>query len=265
MAGHSHWAGIKHKKAAIDNKRGKLWSRLSKAIIVAAKMGGGDPEMNLRLRYAINDAKAVSMPKDNIDRAVKKGTGELEGGNLDEIIYEGVGPGGIAVMCDILTDNRNRTAPEVRKAFEVCGGKLGTSGCAAWMFERKGVVTLAADKTDEESLMEIAGDAGADDIRLVPSQLVPSQSAEGEAASEMFEIICPPDALNAVCDALIAAELESDSRNLAWIPKDTVELATSDARRALKLMERLDDHDDVQSVAANFTISDEVIAELEAE
>ena len=136
MAGHSHWAGIKHKKAAIDNKRGKLWSKLSKAIIIAAKTGGGDPDTNIRLRQAISDAKAVSMPKDNITRAVKKGTGELDGGNLEEIIYEGYGPNGVAVMCDIMTDNRNRTASEIRKVFDTNGGNRGSSNCVAWIFER---------------------------------------------------------------------------------------------------------------------------------
>ncbi len=143
MAGHSHWANIARKKSVVDAKRGKLWSKLSKAIIVAAKMGGGDPDANLRLRYAINDAKAVSMPKDNIERAIKKGTGELDGGNFEEVLYEGIGPAGVAVMCDILTDNRNRTAPEIRKMFEVCGGKLGATGCAAWMFERKGLIVIS--------------------------------------------------------------------------------------------------------------------------
>src|SRR5690606_20104443 len=161
MAGHSHWAGIKHKKAVIDAKRGKLWSKLSKAIIVAAKSGGGDPDANLKLRYAINDAKAVSMPKDNIERAIKKGTGEIDGGNLETVLYEGVGPAGVAIMCDILTDNRNRTAPEIRKLFEVCGGKLGATGCAAWMFDRKGVLRIASAKAGEDALMEIALEAGA--------------------------------------------------------------------------------------------------------
>src|SRR5262245_58295562 len=142
MAGHSHWANIAQKKSVIDAKRGKLWSKLSKAIILAAKMGGGDPAANLRLRYAINDAKAVSMPKDNIERAIKKGTGELDGGNLDEILYEGYGPGGVAVLCEILTDNRNRTAPEVRKIFEMAGGKLGATGCVSWMFDRKGLIIM---------------------------------------------------------------------------------------------------------------------------
>ena len=144
MAGHSHWAGIKHKKALIDNKRGKLWSKLSKGIIIAAKMGGGDPDMNIRLRTAIADAKAVSMPKDNIERAVKKGTGELDGGNFEEVLYEGYAVAGVAVLCDIMTDNRNRTAPEIRKIFEVHGGKLGSTNCVAWMFDRKGLFVIAA-------------------------------------------------------------------------------------------------------------------------
>lgn len=250
MAGHSHWANIARKKSAIDAKRGKLWSRLSKAIIVAAKMGGGDPDANLRLRYAINDAKAVSMPKDNIERAIKKGTGELDGGNFEEVLYEGIGPAGVAVMCDILTDNRNRTAPEIRKMFEVCGGKLGATGCAAWTFDRKGLIAIDAAKTDEESLMELAIEAGADDVRR-----------EGDS----FEVICEQDAFSGVCDAIEAAELETETRDLTWLPKDTIELGASDARKVLKLMERLDDHDDVQSVAANFDIPDEVMAEIEAE
>src|SRR5436190_22618361 len=155
MAGHSHWAGIKHKKALIDNKRGKLWSKLSKAIIVAAKMGGGDVDTNLKLRYAIDAAKAVSVPKDNIIRAIKRGTGELDGGNLDEILYEGYGPGGVAILCEILTDNRNRTAGEIRKIFELADGKLGETGCVAWMFERKGLFLISTAKVDEESLMEL--------------------------------------------------------------------------------------------------------------
>ncbi len=144
MAGHSHWAGIKHKKALIDNKRGKLWSKLSKGIIIAAKMGGGDPDMNIRLRTAITDAKAVSMPKDNIERAIKKGTGELDGGNFEEVLYEGYAAAGVAVMCDIMTDNRNRTAPEIRKLFELHGGKLGSTNCVAWMFDRKGLFVIPA-------------------------------------------------------------------------------------------------------------------------
>jgi len=249
MAGHSHWAGIKHKKALIDNKRGKLWSKLSKAIIVAAKGGGGDPATNLRLRYAVNDAKAVSVPKDNIDRAIKKGTGELEGANFEEVLYEGYGPGGVAVLCDILTDNRNRTAPEVRKIFEIAGGKLGATGCVAWMFDRKGLVTIPADQTDEETLMELALEAGAEDVRK-----------EGQN----FEITCDPDVFTSVCDAVDAAGLSTDVREITRIPKDTVELDVGTARAVLKLMDALDDHDDVQNVAANFNIPDEAMAQIEA-
>lgn len=247
MAGHSHWAGIKHKKALIDNKRGKLWSKLSKAIIVAAKMGGGDQSMNIRLRTAVMDAKAVSMPKDNIERAIKKGTGELDGGNIEEIVYEGYGPAGVAVMCDIVTDNRNRTAPEMRKLFEIHGGKLGGVNCVGWMFERKGLFTFAADKLDEEKLMEVALDAGADDVKQVGNK---------------FEVTCPADSYTQVLDALTAAGLQPESNELTRIPTTTVDLNADDARKVLKLMEALDDHDDVQNVSANFNIPDEVMAGL---
>src|SRR5438105_12493817 len=164
MSGHSHWATIKHKKGAIDAKRGKLFSKLSRAIIIAARHGGGDPEMNLKLRYAIDKAREVSMPKDNIERAVKRGTGELEGQTFEEILYEGYGPGGVAILVDILTDNRNRTASEIRKIFERSGGKMGSAGCVAYLFERKGVFSIDASTIDEDSLMGIALDAGADDL-----------------------------------------------------------------------------------------------------
>jgi YebC/PmpR family DNA-binding regulatory protein len=250
MAGHSHWAGIKHKKALVDNKRGKMWSKLSKAIIVAAKMGGGDPESNIRLRTAIADAKAASMPKDNIERAVKKGTGELEGGDVEEILYEGYGPNGVAVMCEIMTDNRNRTAPEIRKLFETHGGKLGATNCVAWMFERKGLFVISAESTDEETLMEIALEAGADDVKL-----------EGNE----FEVTCSPDNYSNVSDALDRAGIESSSKQITQIPSNTVELDADSAKGILKLLEALDDHDDVQNVSANVNISDEVMAELSSE
>jgi YebC/PmpR family DNA-binding regulatory protein len=250
MAGHSHWANIAHKKSLIDSKRGKLWSKLAKAIIIAAKAGGGDPASNLRLRYAIIDAKAGNMPKDTIDRAVKKGTGELEGVNYEEILYEGYGPNGVAVLCDILTDNRNRTAPEVRKIFEMCGGKLGGAGSVAWMFERKGLLVIPAAETDEEALMELALDAGADDVRHV---------------GETFEITCLPEVYSNVCDALEKAGLKPELSEIARIPKDTVDLDVDAGRSVLKLMELLDDHDDVQKVAANFNIPDEAMAQIEAE
>jgi YebC/PmpR family DNA-binding regulatory protein len=249
MAGHSHWAGIKHKKALIDNRRGKLWSKLSKAIIIAAKAGGGDPATNLRLRYAINDAKAVSVPKDNIERAIKKGTGELEGGNFDEVLYEGYGPGGVAVLCEILTDNRNRTAGEIRKIFELAGGKLGATGCVAWMFDRKGLLSISAGQTSEDALMELALDAGADDVRKV---------------GDSFEITCDPDAYTGVCDAVDAGGLATEVRQITRIPKDTVDLDVETARSVLKLIDSLDDHDDVQNVAANFNIPDDALAAIEA-
>jgi YebC/PmpR family DNA-binding regulatory protein len=249
MAGHSHWANIAHKKSLIDAKRGKLWSKLSKAIMVAAKAGGGDPAMNLRLRYAINDAKAVSVPKDNIERAIKKGIGELEGINFEEVLYEGYGPGGVAVLCEILTDNRNRTAGEVRKIFEIAGGKLGATGCVAWMFDRKGLVSIPASQTDEETLMDLMLDAGAEDVRR-----------EGDN----FEVICDPDAFTAVCEAVDRAGFKTDVRKITRIPKDTVDLDADTARTVLKLMDSLDDHDDVQSVAANFNIPDEALAAIEA-
>jgi YebC/PmpR family DNA-binding regulatory protein len=248
MAGHSHWANIAQKKSVIDKKRGKVWSKLSKAIIVAAKMGGGDPAMNLRLRYAINDAKAISMPKDNIERAIKKGTGEMEGGNLDEVLYEGYGPGGVAVLCEILTDNRNRTAPEIRKIFELVGGKLGATGCVAWMFDRKGLIIMGKSQTDEESLMELALEAGADDVKTF---------------DDTYEIIAEPDVFGAVCEAIDAAGLTTESREITRIPRDTVDLDVDTARVVLKMMEQLDDHDDVQTVSANFNIPDEALAELE--
>jgi len=246
MAGHSHWAGIKHKKALVDAKRGKVWSKLSKAIIVAAK-SGGDPDMNIRLRAAIDAAKAVSMPKDNIQRALKRGTGELDGGNLEEVAYEGYGPGGVAILCQVLTDNRNRTAPEIRKCFEMSDGKLGSTGCVAWMFETKGLFVIAADKIEEDQLMEIALEGGADDVKR---------------AGDKFEVVCDPNAYRQVSEALAAAGIEAESSEIARLPKDTVDLDADMARKVLKLMERLDDHDDVQNVSANFNIPDEVMAEI---
>lgn len=248
MAGHSHWAGIKHKKALIDNKRGKLWSKLSKQIIVAAKAGGGDPEMNIRLRTAIADAKAVSMPKDNIERAVKKGTGELDGGNVEEVIYEGYAAGGVAVMCDIMTDNRNRTASEIRKMFDVHGGKLGSSNCVAYLFERKGMFEIAATAVEEEKLMEIVLEAGADDVKLV--------------GDDKFQVLCDPDRYTSVAEALTAAGVEPDVKQLTRIPNNTVDLDVETARKVIKLLEELDDHDDVQNVSANFNLPEAALAEL---
>jgi YebC/PmpR family DNA-binding regulatory protein len=251
MAGHSHWAGIKHKKALIDAKRGKMWSKLSKAIIVAARLGGGDTDMNPRLRLAVDAAKAVSMPKENIQRAIKRGTGDLEGQNLEEILYEGYGPGGVAVLCDVLTDNRNRTAPEVRKLFEISDGKLGSAGCVAWMFEKKGLFLIGADKAGEDALMEIALEAGADDVRRV---------------EDKFEITCTPDVYQAVSAALSTAGIQPEVSEVGRMPKSTVDVADPDvARKLLKLMNRLDDHEDVQNVSANFNIPDAIMAQVDSE
>src|SRR5579862_6174329 len=187
MSGHSHWATIKHKKGAIDAKRGKLWSKLSRAIIIAARHGGGDPNMNLKLRYAIDKARQVSMPKDNIERAIKRGTGDMEGMTFEEITYEGFGPGGVAILVDVLTDNRNRTSGEVRKIFERAGGNMGSAGCVCYLFERKGVFSVNAEGVDEDTLMGIVLDVGADDMKR-----------DGHT----FEIVCDPTVFNKVQEAL---------------------------------------------------------------
>ncbi len=250
MAGHSHWAGIKHKKALIDNKRGKIWSKISKALMVAARIGGGDPDTNPRLRVPLAEARAARMPKDNIERAIKKGTGELEGGEVEEIVYEGYGPAGVAVMCEILTDNRNRTAPEIRKIFELHGGKLGATGCVAYLFERKGLVSIPTERANEDTLVDLALEAGADDVRR-----------EGDA----FDITCDPDIFSDLLAALEKAGIEPSVEQVTQIPNSTVDLDAETGRTVLKLMEALDDHDDVQSVSANFNIPDDIMAQLESE
>tara|TARA_B100000809_G_scaffold257338_1_gene298736 strand:+ start:146 stop:898 length:753 start_codon:yes stop_codon:yes gene_type:complete len=249
MAGHSHWAGIKHKKALIDNKRGKIWSKISKALMVAAKMGGGDPDMNPRLRVPLADARAARMPKENIQRAIKKGTGELAGGNVEEVLYEGYGPGGVAVMCEILTDNRNRTVPEVRKIFEIHGGKLGATGCVSYLFERKGLILIPTDQAGEDALMEVALEAGADDVKQV---------------QDKFEVTCEVEVYSDLVEALETAEIEADVRQVTRIPNSTVDVDKETGRKLLNMLEKLDDHDDVQGVSANFNLSDEAIQELSA-
>lgn len=249
MAGHSHWAGIKHKKALVDAKRGKLWSRLAKAIIVAAKSGGGDPDMNLRLRYAIDDAKAVSMPKDNIQRAIKRGTGELDGGNLEEILYEGYGANGVAILCEVLTDNRNRTAGEIRKIFELSDGKLGSTGCVAWMFESKGMFLVPGEAMDEDKLMELALEAGAEDVQPV---------------DDKFEVTCDPTMFGQVAKALTDAGITPEASQISRIAKNMVDLSDAEvAQKVLKLVEKLDDHDDVQSVTSNANVPDDVMKAVE--
>jgi YebC/PmpR family DNA-binding regulatory protein len=248
MAGHSKWANIKHKKAATDAKKARLWSKLSKAIMVAARNGGAELDVNVRLRTLVADARAVSMPKDNIERAIKKGAGELDLMNFEEIVYEGYGPAGVAVMCDILTDNRNRTAPELRKLFEKNGGKLGATGCVSYLFERKGLFLISADAVDEEKLMEVALDSTADDVSMSGNQ---------------FEITCHPEGFNELCQALESAHIPCLSKEVTRIASSTVDLSLEDARRVLKMMEELDDHDDVQNVSANFNIPDDQVTELE--
>ena len=245
MSGHSHWAGIKHKKALVDAKRGKLWSKLAKAIIVAAKAGGGDPDANLRLRYAIDDAKAVSMPKDNIQRAIKRGTGELDGGSLEEVTYEGYGSGGVAILCEVLTDNRNRTAGEIRKIFELSDGKLGGAGCVAWMFESKGLFLVSADGRRRRQADGVGPGGGAEDVQRV---------------GDKFEVTCDPALYRDVAKALADAGIATEGSQITRIAKNTVDISDPEtAHKVLKLMERLDDHDDVQNVAANFNIPDEVL------
>lgn len=240
MAGHSKWANIKHRKASVDANRSKLWSKLSKAIIVAAKLGGGDPDANNRLRTAIADAKAVSMPRDNIERAIKKGTGELDGGDVEEILYEGYGPGGVAVLCDIMTDNRNRTASEVRKIFDSCNGKLGSTNCVAYLFERKGIVCVKKEGTEADRLMETAIDAGADDI---------------EELDDRFEITCSTESYPSVVEQLERATIAIDFKEVARVPSTTVEVDDDTAKLIIKLIENLEEHDDIQSVATNVNFS----------
>jgi YebC/PmpR family DNA-binding regulatory protein len=250
MSGHSHWATIKHKKGAIDAKRGKLWSKLSRAIIIAAKNGGGDPNMNLKLRYAIDKAREVSMPKDNIERAIKRGTGEVEGLIFEEITYEGFGPGGVAILVEVLTDNRNRTNGEVRKIFERGGGNMGSAGCVGYLFERKGIFSVDTNGVDEDTLMGVALDAGADDLKR---------------AGSTFEITCEPAQFNKVQEALHKANVTTVNAELAQIGKVPVDVDVETAKKVMRLMETLDDHDDVQHVYCNVNLTEEVMAEMAKE
>ena len=249
MAGHSKWANIKHKKARNDAARGKLWSKLARAIIVAAKSGGGSIDDNLTLRYAVDKAKQANMPKDTIEKAIQKGCGGTDGESYEQVMYEGYGPAGVAFMVDCLTDNRNRTAPEMRKAFERSGGQLGSSNCVAWMFEQKGLFTVSGEKSDEDTLMEVALESGADDV----------VNEDG-----IFQITCAPAAFNETKNALASAGVEPDSAELAMVPANTIQVSGDDARKILRLMETLEDHDDVQNVYANFDLPDDVLAEMEA-
>jgi YebC/PmpR family DNA-binding regulatory protein len=247
MSGHSHWATIKHKKGAADAKRGKMFSKLSRAIIIAARHGGGDPEMNLKLRYAIDKARAVSMPKDNIERAVKRGTGELEGLTLEEVTYEGYGPRGVAILVEVLTDNRNRTTSEIRKIFERGGGKMGTSGSVGYLFDRKGLFSLDAATNDEDTLMGIALDAGADDLKR---------------SGSTFDITCDPAVFNQVQEALKKNNLSTLVAEITQLPKAPVDADSDTAKKVLKIMEALDDQEDVQNVFSNLNLSEALVAEV---
>ena len=247
MSGHSKWATIKHKKGVVDAKRGKLFTKLIKELTVAARMGGGDPSGNPRLRKAIADAKAQSMPGDTIKNAIKRGTGEIEGAAYEEVVYEGTGPSGTLFLVEGQTDNRNRTVAEIRKIFEKHNGVLGGAGTAAWAFDRKGLIQLDKGAATEDQLMEVAVGAGAEDY-----------AADGD----LWSVTTPPDALNTVLEALEGAKIAVKASQLAFIPKTKKAVSGRDAEVLIDLAETLDDHDDVQNVYADFDVSDEELARL---
>jgi YebC/PmpR family DNA-binding regulatory protein len=245
MSGHSKWATIKHKKAALDAKRGKAFTRIIKEITIAAR-NGGDPDANPRLRTAILAAKAVSMPADNIKKAVMRGTGELEGGQIEEVMFEGYGPGGAAVLVNVATDNRNRTVSEIRHVFSKNGGNMGQEGSVAWMFERKSQIFVPAEKASEDQLMSIVLDAGADDLRN---------------DGERWEVLSPVEAHESVLKALEANRLPAEDASIAFVPKNLIKLEGKNASSMIKLSEALEEHDDVQNVYSNFDIDEQ---EMEA-
>ncbi|GAX62356.1 hypothetical protein SCALIN_C29_0145 [Candidatus Scalindua japonica] len=248
MSGHSKWSTIKHKKGAADAKRGKIFSKLAKAITSAARQGGGNPDMNLKLQYAIDSAKSENMPKDNIERAVMKGTGELNADSiLYECLYEGYGVNGVAVMAEILTDNKNRTAAEIRKIFEMSGGNLGESGCVSWMFKQKGVITIDSGEIEEDKLMTIVLDAGCEDLQ--------------EEAGK-YEIDCETKDFNNVKKALQDAGIKIESADISWVANTYIDLDEEKGRKVISLMEKLENHDDVQNVYANFSLPEGFMAEL---
>ena len=249
MSGHSKWANIKHRKAAQDAKRGNLFQKLVRAIIIAAKDGGGDPAMNMRLKTAIERAKAVSVPNDNITRAIKRGTGELGDISYDELTYEVIGPAGVAVLVNVMTDNRNRTTPEIRALLARNGGQMGSEGSVAWMFDRKGVIEVKGDNLDEDALMTVGLDAGMSDM---------------EESDEGFTLYCEPSDLDALQKALEAAKYTVDSAEVSMIAKTPVEVNDVDgARKVMRLVDALEEHDDVQNVYSNFEIPDEIASQLE--
>jgi YebC/PmpR family DNA-binding regulatory protein len=247
MAGHSHAKNIMRHKAVVDAKRGKVFSKLSRYIIIAARAGGGDPAMNLRLRYAIDKARAVSMPKDNIEKAIKRGTGELEGVSYDEIMYEGYGPGGVAVMVEVLTDNRNRTNGEIKKIFERANATVGVPGSVGYMFDRKGFFAIDAAKyPDEDALMSVALEAGADDL-----------TREGD----VFEIVTDPSKFSAVMEALKAANIETVEAEVKYLPKMQKDIDVETGKKVMRFIDALDDHDDVQNVYTDANLTEEMAAE----
>lgn len=248
MAGHSKWANIKHRKGAEDAKRGKVFTKVVKEIIVAARLGGGDPNANPRLRTVLLKAKACNLPKDNVERAIKKGTGDLDGMDYEEISYEGYGPGGVAVLVESLTDNKNRTVADVRHLFNKYNGNLGENGCVGWMFDKKGWFAVAKADADEEELMMTALDAGAEDVK--------------DEDGENFEIITAPDDFEAVKAALESAGIAIVDSEVTMLPQNYVSLEGKDAETMIKLMDALDDNDDVQKVYTNADISDEVMDSL---
>ncbi len=246
MAGHSKWANIKHRKGAQDARRGKVFTKLIKEITVAARMGGGDPNSNPRLRRALDAAKSENMPKDNMDRAVKKGTGELEGVNYEESTYEGYGPGGAAVFVESLTDNKNRAVSEIRHCFSKCGGNMGAGGCVAWMFDNKGYLVVEKSAVGEDQLMEVALDAGAEDVR---------------EDGDNFEVITAPEDFIAVKDAIDAADIPHIAAEVTMLPQNTTGLTGKEAQQMIRLMDMLDNCDDVQKVYTNADIPDDMIEE----
>jgi len=251
MSGHSKWSTIKHKKAAADAKRGKIFSKISKEITIAAKEGGGDAEMNPRLRSAILAGKSVNMPNDNIDRAVKKGTGELPGVNYEEVVYEGYGPAGVGLIIEVLTDNRNRAAGEVRSTLDKRGGSLAGSGAVAWQFNKKGYISVNINKTDEETLFLAVTDAGAEDM---------------QTGEEAYEITTPYEEFEAVRKALEDAGIEPDTAELTMLPASSVNISIKkDAAALLRMIDALEELDDVQNVYANFDIADEIMEIIAAE
>ncbi len=250
MSGHSHWATIRRKKSAADAKRGKLFSKLARNIVVAAKNGGGDPDTNLALRYAIDKAKGPNMPNDNIAKAIKKGTGELGGVQLEEIVYEGYGPGGVAILCEVLTDNRNRTASEVRKIFELKGGSMAGAKSVAWKFEKKGLFAISREAVDEETLMEIVLEAGAEDLT---------------SEQKTCEVTCPPASFGAVSAALAEKGIIPDVAEISMIPQTTVSLDVASLRKVLSLLESLEDQDDVQNVYSDLNIPEELMTQISEE